>query len=836
MTPADVVHFYRLANDREPESPEVIDGWLGTTLKEMVRVFFGSAEFEARVILALSQGRSPWAPGQTPSSELVAWAAARLPLSKQGRQAVAEATRNWPVLYLALLSDPVFHQAVGGAPIGTPIHMGALSRLCRYEGQVERIDARSVCGWAMPVEPDQGPVRVEVSIDGCPVATGVADRFRRAWQDVLGGEGLIGFDIALPPDRLVGSGSALVEVRVGPERVLIGVGDLDRRRPDVSRLQSLHASIDAVRESLRRLERELPLAMSEAGGELADYGAYYETWYRNGVFARSADAPGMAVWLDGWGGEPVDVQRAVEAVVAQMAPADHLVIIVGADQLPYPTDLANRAGWVGEGTVSVVTSEAKDAAVRLRAAAESTAHLDAVVLTDAATVLGQGFLGLAEARFARAPVLQALYFDEDALDDGDPSDARTRRHADPVLKPGYDRDLILQTPYPGTTLVFRREALERAGLNEGCGGLHGCDALLRMDGIPGAIAHQPSIMITRTTPRPDADADVWRACVQRELTRAGTPATAEVQVDALGARLPGTVRVRRARPTCTVSVIIPTRDGLALLKPCIDSILAYREANTTSLELIVIDHESQEPETAAYLQDLTGRGLARVLPFTGPLNWALMNNLAAAEATGQVLIFLNNDTLVLSPDWMDELASQALRLDVGIVGCRLIYGDGTVQHAGFLARDTAPDLLIHDGVGCPGSDGGYLGRHALLHRTVAVTGACMAMRQEVFQHLGGFDSTQLPIEGSDVDLCFKSQVHDLAVLYDPYATLYHLESKSRRFAFTGPAREASLAASHVVRERWGDRFGEDPGFNPHFDRITAPFTRLRAPPGKTFLV
>jgi len=685
------------------------------------------------------------------------------------------------------------------------------------------------------LKPGHGPVRVEISIDGCPAVTGVADRFRRALQDVLGGDGLVGFEIALPPDRLVGLGRAFIEVRAGVERVLIGTGALDRRGPDVSRLQSLRSDITAVREALTRLERELPVAMSEAGGGLADYGNYYETWYRNAVFDRGGDAMGLAVWLDGWGAEPVDLQRAVEAIVGQMTSADHLVIVVGTEQTAHAADIANRAGWVGEGRISLVSTDAPDAAVRLKAAAELTGDAEVVVLTDAGTMLAPAFLGLAAARLERAPVLQALYFDEDALDEADLSDVRIRRHADPVLKSGYDRDLLLQTPYAGTTLVFRREALERAGLNEGCAGLHGCDALLRLDAMPGAVGHQPAVMTTRTGPARTVDPDLWHTCVARELARVGSSAVVERQTDNLGATVPGQVRVRLPRPTCTVSVIIPTRDGLHLLKPCIDSVLTHRTANSALLELIVVDHESRDPETAAYLADLMEQGLARVIPFQGAFNWALINNLAVAEATGQVLVFLNNDTLVVSPDWMDELASQALRQDVGIVGCRLIYGDGTIQHAGFLARDTAPDLLIHDGVGLAGLDGGYLGRHALLHRTVAVTGACMAMRAEVFRHLGGFDAAQLPIEGNDVDLCFRSWANDLAVLYDPHATLYHLESKSRRFAFTGPEREASLAAAAIVRERWGERFGEDPGFNPHFDRIAAPFTRLRPPPSKIFL-
>ena len=277
------------------------------------------------------------------------------------------------------------------------------------------------------------------------------------------------------------------------------------------------------------------------------------------------------------------------------------------------------------------------------------------------------------------------------------------------------------------------------------------------------------------------------------------------------------------------------KDRLDLLKPCIDSILEHRPSNQCGLELIVIDHESREPDTLAYLAGLASRGLATVLPYEGVFNWALMNNLAAAEATGDVLLFLNNDTVVVSPDWLDELASQAMRPEVGAVGCRLIYADGTIQHAGFLARGRAPDFLIHDGVGTPGSDGGYLGRHALLHASPVVTGACMAMRTALFRSLGGFDAANFPLEGNDADLCFRVRAEGLSVIYDPYATLYHLESKSRGFSTDGADRAASLAAQALLRSRWGEAFGEDAGFNLQFDRTGRPFERLRPPPAENLV-
>jgi GT2 family glycosyltransferase len=211
--------------------------------------------------------------------------------------------------------------------------------------------------------------------------------------------------------------------------------------------------------------------------------------------------------------------------------------------------------------------------------------------------------------------------------------------------------------------------------------------------------------------------------------------------------------------------------------------------------------------------------------FTGPFNWALMNNLAAHKSEEDVLIFLNNDTLVLNPDWIDELVSLAMRKDVGVVGCRLIYDDGAIQHAGFLALNERRRFLTHDGLGDPGSYPGYLGRNALVHRTVAVTGACLAVRREVFRHLGGFDAARFQVEANDVDLCFKAADLGLKVLYSPFATLHHLESRTRTLDSEDDIRTSSDAAERIWT-RWVKKVCPDPWYNPRFDRRSPHFSRL----------
>lgn len=827
--------FYRLANDRAPESAEALAGFKGLGIDELARIFFRSQEIEGRLVPALRAGHSVWEEGAEPAADLVAWAARNLPLTSDGAQRVAQAGWSWPSLYLAIFSDRRFSATVGPAAILDPLVLATMERLCGVEGVLEYADADWVRGWARARAPGAGPVHVEIWIDGAFCAAGPANGFRRIVQDQRGGDGRVGFEIRVPARARSNREVERIEARAGPERTLIGTLERPSRTVDTARIRQIHIELASVRAVLERLESQLPAVLSQEGHALSDYADYFEHWYRDADETRT-DAMRVAVWIDSWPASDRQLQDAVTGVLQQLTAGDHLVLVVGSQQAAFGQDLANRARLLCDAEVSLVVSDAEDAAERLAGATSSLEHSDVLLLSDGQSFMSGAALATITRAFAERPYVEALYFDEDAIDLTDQRAVRERRHVNPVLRPGFDRDLLLQTPYVGRTLAVRSATAVRLGLQDGCGGEHGSELLLRLDGRPAAVEHLPRVLVSRQVPA-ETQAAVWSSCVERFLSARDAPVgRVEPHEDVLGAIVPGAVRVRaRLAQEIRTSVIVPTRDRLDLLRPCVDSLLGFRSSNRCEMDLIVIDHESREPETLAYLDDLVRQGSVRVMPFEGAFNWALMNNLAAAHADGDVLVFLNNDTVALTPDWLDELTSQALRPEVGVVGCRLLYADGTIQHAGFISRGRAPDFLIHDGVGVAGSDGGYLGRHALLHASPVVTGACMAVRTEVFRALGGFDAASFPLEGNDADLCYRARAEGLSVIYDPYATLYHLESKSRGFSVSGEDRATSLAAQALLRERWGERFGEDAGFNPHFDRTGRPFDRLR-PPSPDFLL
>ena len=273
-----------------------------------------------------------------------------------------------------------------------------------------------------------------------------------------------------------------------------------------------------------------------------------------------------------------------------------------------------------------------------------------------------------------------------------------------------------------------------------------------------------------------------------------------------------------------VSILIPTRDQGQLLDTCLRSI---RERSThPDVELVVVDHDTTEPYARRILDALTNDAAATVLQHRGPFNFAAMMNRAADKASGEHLVLLNNDTEVLSPDWLELMTAHLDRPDVGIVGALLLFPDGTIQHAG--VHPGLGGLMGHGHKHLPGDDPGHLGRLQITHRVAAVTGACMAIRADQWCDLGGLDEG-LTVAYNDIDLCLKARSAGKAVLLEPKAVLRHHESVSRGYD-DDPARRTRLQGEiNRMRDRWGDHLDEDPAYNPNLSLAEPGFTPADPP-------
>jgi GT2 family glycosyltransferase len=265
-----------------------------------------------------------------------------------------------------------------------------------------------------------------------------------------------------------------------------------------------------------------------------------------------------------------------------------------------------------------------------------------------------------------------------------------------------------------------------------------------------------------------------------------------------------------------VSIIVPFRDGAALLERCVGSIA--QTAGYERFEVLLVDNASWEPETQMTVRALCADSRMRLLHDPADFNWSDINNRAAQSAAGELLLFMNSDVEGRSRGWLSAMVEHALRPEVGPVGARLLYPDGRVQHAGVIVGFGG--RAEHAFRFCPGDSSGYRGLAKLQRNCAAVTGACLMVRRSLFAELGGFDGS-FAVAFNDVDFCMRARKEGYLVVYTPYAELVHHESATR-----GVSTDNDEAAALIAR--WGSVLAADPYFNPNLSRWRAEFALPRA--------
>ncbi|MBS0559483.1 MAG: glycosyltransferase, partial [Proteobacteria bacterium] len=373
--------------------------------------------------------------------------------------------------------------------------------------------------------------------------------------------------------------------------------------------------------------------------------------------------------------------------------------------------------------------------------------------------------------------------------------------SEPFFKPGFSPDLLLSTNYIGRPWFARADVLEPAGVTAASVARDGdYDALLR------ATEHAPAAAV-RAVPRLLCrrgalveDAAKWDgAALAAAAERRGIVAEIEPGCQVANFRLRRRVTTRAA-----VSVIIPTRAARSLIRTCIDTLRA-RTANPR-IEIIAIDNiPDDQPEEKAWL----AANADRIVRIDAPFNWSRFNNHAAAEASGEFLLFLNDDIEVLQDGWLDAMLEHAERPEVGVVGARLLYPTGRVQHAGmFLAGN---GLARHAFRYATADDPGYFGLARTQRNVIAVTGACMLVRHATFDMLRGFDEAHEVIN-NDLDFCLRAHEAGFLTVFTPHATLIHHELASR-------GDIGDIYDPDRFGKRWRLRFAEgDPFHNQNLSR------------------
>jgi GT2 family glycosyltransferase len=413
-----------------------------------------------------------------------------------------------------------------------------------------------------------------------------------------------------------------------------------------------------------------------------------------------------------------------------------------------------------------------------------------------------------------------VYSDEDKLDaDGE--------HVEPNFKPDFNIDYFLAINYICHFAVFRRTLLERiGGFRQGFDGAQDYDLLLRATENNERVAHIAKVLYhwrktaESTATASSAKPKSWNAG-QRALTE--SVARRGVEADVEPGPYPNTYRVHRPiQGQPLVSILLPFRDKPELLSTCIQSILA--KTDYAQYEVVGIDNGSVDEATHALMRKferLDSR--VRFIHHDVPFNYSAINNLGARHANGEHLLMLNNDTEVIAPGWLRAMLEHSQRPEVGVVGAKLLYPDGRIQHAGVIVG--IGGVAGHSHLLQDGDRPGYFARAQLAQNLSAVTFACAMTRRAVFEQLGGLNENDLTIAFNDIDYCLRAREAGYLIVYTPFAELFHHESLTRGYE-DNPEKQTRFGReiSYMLERHREIIERGDPCYNPNLRLDTHDFS------------
>lgn len=509
--------------------------------------------------------------------------------------------------------------------------------------------------------------------------------------------------------------------------------------------------------------------------------------------------------------------RAIESIKAQIYPHWELCIADDASTLPHVRQLLLKAASSDHRIKVVFRNENGHICQASNSALELCTGSFTALMDNDDELSPDALFHLAEA-MAKHPEVDLLFSDEDKIDEHG-------IRSDPYFKPGWNYELLLHQNCVCHLSVFRTSLFrEVGGFRVGYEGSQDWDLILRvLQRIPhNHVRHIPRVlyhwrMLETSTAatikaKPYAITAGMRA-VQEHLNASGQNARVELSPD-------GPLHIDWAlpEPPPLVSIIIPTRDRVDLLRVALDTL--FMQTEYPRYEVVIVDHASEQEATQHYLDTLAeARSNVSVIRAEGAFNWSRLNNLGAAKASGEILLFLNNDVEITDARWLRKLAANANRPDIGAVGALLLYPNGTIQHAGV--------VLGINGIA------GHVFRTAQVEQRIvglmptlprevtAVTGACLAVRRSVFQEAGGFDDEYLPISYNDLDFCLRLRARGLRNLYVPDARLIHHESLTRAASEKESSRKAEASKeAQILMDRWPAEFAQDAFYSPRLARDT----------------
>lgn len=530
--------------------------------------------------------------------------------------------------------------------------------------------------------------------------------------------------------------------------------------------------------------------------------------------------PKISILLPVFNADEKFLRECIESVISQTYDFWELCIVDDASTFPYIKPILEEASQ-SDGRIKVIYRGINGNISEATNTALSCASGEFITFLDHDDLLAKHALSYFVDAINAHPNSNIFYSDEDKIDENG-------QRYDPHFKPDWNPDLLYSHNYICHMVVVRQSLVNQiGGFRSLYDGSQDHDFLLRLtQGIkPELIRHLPFILYHWRSVKGSTASD---PSAKKYTTEAGIRSLqffhsdCNNKVNVNRGFLPNTYRNQWQLPSPNplVSIIIPTRDAFSHLKNCVESIID--KTSYSRFEIIIINNQSICPDALEYIDKINELDFVHVYDWNEPFNYSKINNFAVELAKGSVLCLLNNDVEVINDEWLTEMVSHAVRKDIGCVGAKLIYPNDTIQHGGVILG--IGGVAGHSHKYFSRHDNGYFSRLKLVQNMSAVTGACLVLRKNVFDHVGGLDAENLAVAFNDVDLCLKVQARGYRNLWTPYAELYHHESISRGADDNIIKRNRAKKEAVYMREKWNDILDNDPAYNRNLTLLHEDFT------------
>jgi GT2 family glycosyltransferase len=673
-----------------------------------------------------------------------------------------------------------------GELVGAPIRVGpgAVPLIVeRRDGEARWTGGLRIAGWLPNRESGDAP-RVRALVDGVVAAETAADLWTHV-DDGAAATAVRGFELDLP--------LTMADGRVRRARI---VDESGRDLPG-----SPCAFVAFARGLERFLEEHAETRSERFRGRLFDR-----------LAPQAFPMTEFAEWVRAFPPEPAIGARGSRVAVALIGEAD---LDATLESLEAQVDCAWTVGALGEGDAPAAF-RADDLGQFLRTEA---VDCDVVVFAPSGVVFHPLAISRLAEGLASFPDAKLAYCDVTVTAAG----AEATGSEWPIAFPAFDYERMLEQGYSASVFAARAAHAREAAAK-------GVDDLFRLvnlalDGTgpsdPNPPVHVPGFLARLPRIEPDRNSRRLASATAAHLSARGAEAAVK---PGYGGLFPA-ARVLRKAPAGKVSILIPTRDRVDLLRPCLESL--ERTLSGIDREIIVIDNDSADEETRDYFGEIAARGV-RIIYVSGPFNFARLIDAGASVARGEFLLSLNNDVEAIRAGWLEDMLGRIAEPDVGAVGAMLVWPTGVVQHGGVvLGVDFGAGHAFNQRIE---GDTGYADLLAVAREVSAVTAACLLTRRRLFFELGGFDGARFPVLYNDVDYCLRARALGHRVVFTPHAKLSHKESASRGRGSVGGVADRQRRELENLRTLWGEALLADPFYSPLLSLDGNPYSGLAWPP------